>query len=798
MSALGKRSGGAPGARGDGCNAARRDHALFGKRDACPTGCFLLWIFLAVCAARGANDEHSAAPSIENGLLRISVDEQDGTLRELVDLGAKHNHVDGAPALGGIWAVEVFVEGQPTVLTPAKAKSFRWTILPPGQTLRLTWEGFSLPGVSECAVEVTVRLEAGTPMSRWAIAVTKPPGLPLRRIRFPRVFGLSRQQNERLAVPVWLGQQAADPRRFLSGQDGKGRYMSWNYPGNLAVQCLAYYGVGASGFYAACDDTAAMRKTFALWGSAGDRVHFDTVHYPENPATGEKRYVLPYHVLLGTFQGDWITAAERYRTWAKGQHWARDSRLRQGLVPDWVLQTGAWVWNRGPSPGVLPPAAAFQKRLGLPVRVFWHWWHGCPYDIGFPEYLPPREGTETFQRALADAHDQGLRAMVYMNQRAWGMSTRSWKEEGAERYAVKGEDGKVRPEVYNIFTKQALASMCLATPFWRNKYAGLAEEAFKNLGVDGIYMDQACSHRACYDPNHGHTPGGGNSWMEGFRTLANDIRNRCNTDRPIMLAGEGCGEAWLPHLDLMLTLQVSKERYSSPTDPWEVIPFFQAVYHAYAVTYGNYSSLTMPPYDELWPAEFAPKTPLALLDRKYSQQFYLEQARAFVWGQQPTLANFRAELFEQRPEEMEYMMRLARVRSRAAKYLLHGEFLRPPTLDAPEVTSDFSRLSIYAGQRSRLTSSRKSHALAIAGAWRADDGDVAIALASMADRPLSLSFTLDPAYYRLPKHARMHRIDETGRHPIEPTPGDGHSLKVELPPRQVWMIEFSENSTSEI
>lgn len=242
----------------------------------------------------------------------------------------------------------------------------------------------------------------------------------------------------------------------------------------------------------------------------------------------------------------------------------------------------------------------------------------------------------------------------------------------------------------------------------------------------------------------------------------------------------------------MLTLQVSRERYSSPTDAWEVIPFFQAVYHPYAVTYGSYSSLTMPPYDELWPAEFAPEKPLTLLDRKYSRQFYLEQARAFVWGQQPALANFRAELFDQRPEEIEYVMRLARVRSRATKYLLHGEFLRPPKLNVPEVTSDFSRLSIYAGQRSRLTASQKRHPLAIAGAWRAADGDVAIALANIADRTFPLSLSLDPAYYRLPNHARVYRIDEEGREAIGPLGGDGYSLEMKLPARQAWIIEFCE------
>ena len=238
---------------------------------------------------------------------------------------------------------------------------------------------------------------------------------------------------------------------------------------------------------------------------------------------------------------------------------------------------------------------------------------------------------------------------------------------------------------------------------------------------------------------------------------------------------------------------MSKERYSAPNDPWEVIPFFQAVYHPYAITYGNYSSLVMPPYDELWPAEFAPAEPLALLDRKYSRQFYLEQARTFVWGQQPTLANFLPSLLEQRSEEIEYVVRLARVRSRGAKYLLHGEFLRPPELNVPQVVSDFSRLSIYAGQRSRLTSSTKRHPLALAGAWRAADGDVAVALASVADQPLSLSFVIDWEDYGLPKQPRAYRIDETSRQPLELPDGDDVPLRLELPAHEAWIIEFSKN-----
>src|SRR5512141_391224 len=104
-----------------------------------------------------------------------------------------------------------------------------------------------------------------------------------------------------------------------------------------------------------------------------------------------------------------------------------------------------------------------------------------------------------------------------------------------------------------------------------------------------------------------------------------------NARRPVALAGEGCGEAWLPHLDLMLSLQVSMERYAAPGD-WEPIPLFHAVYHGYNLFFGNYSSLTMPPYDELWPKEFAPEHPMVLLGRRCSRQFMLEQTGAFGGG----------------------------------------------------------------------------------------------------------------------------------------------------------------------
>jgi hypothetical protein len=726
--------------------------------------------------------------------LRIRIDPRSGALFELTDLGANRSLTGGGPT--ALWELEFRTSTNLHILRPGQAKSFRCERVGRGraQQLRLVWGDFNLPAAPALRIEASVELDDKLPLSRWGIRLDGLSDLAPDRLHFPRLLKLPRQEEELLAVPVWLGQQTAEARKLVSAAGG--RRLEWAYPGLLSLQCLAFYQPGGPGLYLACDDTAAFRKTFAFFGDDQGEAGCEVVHVPENRDRQTGRWTLPYHVMAGAFTGDWITAAERYRAWATNQAWATESRLSRRAVPEWVLNTGAWVWNRGPSAGVVPPALALERRLDLPVSVFWHWWHGCSYDTGFPEYLPPREGTAPFEAALRAAHAKDVHALVYMNQRLWGMTTRSWAEEEAERFAVKGPDGKVSPEVYNTFTKAPCASMCMGTDFWRNKYAGLAERAVIELGVDGIYMDQACTSLACYDPTHGHPVGGGTYWMNGFRLLAQDIRRRCTAESragsraPVVLAGEGCGEAWLPYLDLMLSLQVSKERYLAQ-DGWEVIPFFQAVYHAYGMTYGNYSSLTMPPYDELWPAEFAPKEPLHLLDRKFSRQFLLEQARAFIWGQQPTIANFLPSQLEQRPAEIEYFMRLARIRHQAARYLLYGTLLRPPELHAPSATLDMSRLSIYAGQQGGLTAFQKESPLALAGAWRAPNGDVAFALASIADEPMSLPLNLDVKYYRLPSRARLLRTDESGRKEFGRLRRGTLPLQVSLPARGACLIEFA-------
>ncbi|MDB6026452.1 MAG: hypothetical protein JWM68_2675 [Verrucomicrobiales bacterium] len=726
----------------------------------------------------------SANEELSNGHLRLGFNAK-GSLVEF----SNSEHLFLAPATNGyLWELHWrdTVSGSSGTITSIAPRSFHFerTGL---RSARLIWKELGLAAAPDLQIEGVVTLDDAAAMSRWKIVLRNSGTLRFEEVRFPCIQSIAPQENEVLAAPVWIGQIAANPRALLN-KDGHSHEARYEYPGHASMQCLALYQGKGPGLYVACDDTNAFHKTFIFSGDGKSAVNFSLLQLPENNSTGTRDYVQPYSAVLGTFSGDWFTAAEIYRGWATNQWWARESRL-QKKEKNWAGDTALWVWNRGRSENVIEPALALQKKLGLPVSAMWHWWHGCAYDIGFPEYLPPREGVASFTKALTRGHQQNVHAIVYMNQRLWGMTTKSWK--GATNFAVLGADGTIHPEVYNSFTKSPCASMCMGTSFWRDHYAGLTQQAFA-LGVDGIYMDQACSSLACYNPKHGHPLGGGTYWMNGFRTMSEDIRERAKSvksnDR-IALAGEGVGESWLPYLDLMLSLQVSKDRYAA-ADGWEPIPFFQAVYHPYVIQYGNYSSLTMPPYDELWPEKFAPKEPLKLLDRKFSQQFYLEQARAFAWGQQPTIANFRESHLKERPEEINYALQLAKIRSRTLNFLQRGTFLRAPDINAPAATIDISRLSIYAGQQGGLTTLQKEMPLALAGAWQSPDGTLGLALASISNEPLLLEFNLDRAVYKLPKRGVIYRVDENKRKKIGRFDGETIKLSVELTPRGACLLEF--------
>ncbi len=723
---------------------------------------------------------------VENEVVSIRFDASTGALLTLTDLKLGTELLNGNGSYSrSPWEILLEKKGVVQKLDIGRAKTFQF-VKTGDEAATLQWSNFQDISEPSFKVTVVIKTDGADRLSRWHIGVSGIQGSKIRKISFPKIADLKDQGNEELAVPLWMGELLRNPR----GQAGENpKNYSWSYPGPLSMQFVALYNKNKSGFYAAADDTLSYVKHFGISVDSGRNLSYRMDNFPAYDSTIQS-YTLPYRAVVGIFKGDWQTAAMIYRDWGTQQKWCRESRFKNATDFSWAKETALWIWNRGRSGNVLSPAEDMKNRLGLPVNVLWHWWHGCAYDDGFPEYFPPREGEEPFKRAVLEAAKKDINAIVYMNSYQWGTSTKSFEREGASRWAVRDINGDTKAHVFNIFTQHSLTPMCMATDYWRTKYAFLANKAINEYNLGGIYMDQACLNLMCYNGKHGHSAGGGNYWTNSFGLLAEKIRSGNMYNRNITLAGEGGGEGWLPYLNVFLTLAVSKERYAGVGGA-ATIPLFQAVYHPYAITFGSYSSLVTPPYDELWPEKDRPSATEQLLEAQFNEQFLMEQARSFVWGMQPTIANYHETLSSTRSEAINYLLNIVKTRYKNLKYLLYGTFMPAPDIQIPEKIIPISRLSIYAGQKEKITAFQLKVPLMYASAWKAEDGSVGIALAGIGNNALPVRFTIKADEYGLPPSGQVYFINAEGKKLLQVYQNGIIKMNYTLPVRGVGLVEIT-------
>jgi len=176
-------------------------------------------------------------------------------------------------------------------------------------------------------------------------------------------------------------------------------------------------------------------------------------------------------------------------------------------------------------------------------------------------------------------------------------------------------------------------------------------------------------------------------------------------------------------------------------------------------------------------------------------QFLMEQARSFVWGNQPTIANYHSFLNSERKEEIDYLLDIARLRYLALKYLLHGEFCRNPVIDYPEEEIKISRLSIYAGRTpgENVKAFEKKVPLLYVGTWRAADKNIGIALASISDRSIPVSFSFNSKDYDLPPQGKIYFTTIKGKELLGSFTDGSVNISLLLKPRGSGIIEVVPN-----
>lgn len=169
----------------------------------------------------------------------------------------------------------------------------------------------------------------------------------------------------------------------------------------------------------------------------------------------------------------------------------------------------------------------------------------------------------------------------------------------------------------------------------------------------------------------------------------------------------------------------------------------------------------------------------------------MEQARSFVWGLQPTISNYQKFLAKDRKEEIDYLLNLATVRNLGLKYLLHGRFMRSPEINIPDEELDISRLSIYAGKEGKsVTRFRGRFPLIYTGTWQATDKSIGIAVASISNEPLNISFKINAGNYGLPSSGRVNVIDLKGKRLLKSYSGNEVGIEYRLKPKDLFIIEI--------
>jgi len=456
------------------------------------------------------------------------------------------------------------------------------------------------------AVECRFRTEPGSSLIFGRIAVRNDSGHALTNVRFPA-----------LAWPKQLG--ASPEREFLvlPRNDGCliqspgniGWLPSAPYPGSASMQFLAHYD-DTAGLYAASYDSRCFTKNFGV-EKRGDIFRLGMMHRPA--LEPRSKWQTEYDVVIGTFHGDWQTAADIYKKWALKQPWCRRTlaqRVADGDVPHWLTEPSLFyayslrgeveprkIGNRLPQ--VPQQAAAWRELLGGPTTFMLMAWEKLGPWVT-PDYFPPFGGEKAFKAATAALHANGHRTLVFLSGLNWTLrkqggcdagtldDTAGFEKRGAAS-AICTPNGQPQRTGKPDAGVGEKAVVCPATPLAREMLLGAALQC-QRLGIDCVQADQIVGGgmASCFSGKHGHPRGGGN-WSAGaLYKIFDEVRREGKKHDPdFAWSMEEPGEFFIPVLDTYHARDYSQGRW--PRDGVGVIgvPLFTHVYHEFMHGYGG-------------------------------------------------------------------------------------------------------------------------------------------------------------------------------------------------------------------
>ncbi|MCX7598588.1 MAG: DUF6259 domain-containing protein [Armatimonadetes bacterium] len=410
---------------------------------------------------------------------------------------------------------------------------------------------------------------------------------------------------------------------------------------------------------------------------------------------------------------DWYDAAMVYRAWAEreAQWWPARGKSGRPDTPEWMLDLPVWALGGGAPSDCVAAVKAFREYMGVPCGFHWYNWHQIPFDVNYPHYFPVKEG---FAEGVRELQAAGVRVMPYINGRLWDTGNDDFATL-AFPAAAKKRDGTNYIEEYGSGAK--LAPMCPTTQLWQETVQGIVKRLVgPEYGVDGVYIDQvaAAAPAPCYDKSHGHPLGGGHWWTtQGYWPMLQKLRADLAREFPgKMLTTECTAEPYLHCFDGYLSWHWQDDN---------AVPLFPAIY-------GDKIRLFSRAYGAAGDVDLVHR---------------MKMAQQFVFGEQ--LGWIDPNVIKEE-KAGPYLRSLAQTRWRLREYF-RGRMMRPPVVegDVERIQGDWQ----WGGVR------MVTLAAVQAGAFRAEDGRVAVVVTNFSDNPQAFTLRLHVKEWKVKGRERV-------------------------------------------
>ena len=743
------------------------------------------------CKADFTVEETGKGISISNGIIELRFyEEQSGFgLKSIRNVQKDHDFLLEQPNNSTIWEIEFKHTSNRLVTIDNNVECNRTYNIEKSAdgsnlTLHLYWKDITLDTEKNAVnVHATIRLDKSS-LSYWQINVeNRSKHFGTWEITYPSIKGLRASEDEdvQLAISDFSGRLLKNPVKRIPEvlEDDPRPPQVMSYP---SARCTMQYstlfeGKNNNGLYLATHDGKAYVKKFGYdVDEKGRSLKYGIRNYPEGMGVpgSKSSYAMPYEVVIGVYEGDWITASKIYHDWAIKQKWCSKGKLSQRKdIPEWYLNTVVWFAGL-PTDQMIPVA----KYLDVPTAFQWYTWQQYPHDVNYPDYFPP---IAEFTEKVKQLQSAGIKITPYINSRMWDIDSKSWSSENPQSAACKvpyklfddlisyskwptsvWQDLTIYTEHWN---ERSFSVMCPTTKVWQDKQSEIINRLVSEYGVDGVYMDQiaSCQPTYCFDANHGHSIGGGSYWVEGNRKMVEICKENARKKNPEMiLTTEDFAEPFIDVFDGLLAANVSS---IAP----ELIPMFTYVYSGFCLTFGRFtSSVLTSKEDEIYSTGLP---------------FMMRNAQMFLWGEQ--MGWFDPNILNLESPEAKYLKTLCKALNKDAikKFLFFGEMVRPPKLegDNPVLSASWS------ANQKNTEMPAVSHS-----AWKAEDGTLGLVFTNMDNSAHTISYIVDIKQYKLPqtKKYSVKIIDGVGAGKVKSYNSGSIARTEKMPARSVLVLEI--------